>query len=241
MSALVFNGLWVPAASALRIRTFREDPRLAFSGTKRRRLVSEIIVHETVTRDTETTLRVLRRRRLGAHSIVAPDGEVLQLSDPVRTRLEHAAPHNAASVGIEIVNPVEPRFLRPGLPWTRTLRARWAVGGHYVLPTLAQVEACTGLIEFLTRGHVEGLAVPRDYRGEARGRLAMGRVPGAEKPRPGIYAHGYFHHQDGAWPMLYAWLRLKAGLAPAEAFERAVELASGPVRAVDLSTLHHAG
>jgi len=237
MSAIVLNRVHVPAPDAMRVRTFVKDPSLAFAGSKRRKVVSEIVVHETVTRDVKSTLRVLRMRKLGVHFIVAPDGELLQLADPVRTRLEHAAPHNVSSIGIEIVNPVEPRFLRPRLPWTRTLKASWAAGGHYVLPTPEQAEACAVLIDLLTRERIQGIAAPRFFRGEKNSRLAMGRVAGAKRPQPGIWAHSYFHHQDGAWPVLYAWLRLEGGLAPEVAYERAAELASGNVRAVDVGTL----
>jgi len=224
------------AAARLRVRSFVDDPTLNFVGTKRKARVTEIIVHETVTRDVKTTLRVLRRRRLGVHFLIAPDGEVLQLADPVTTRLEHAAPHNVRSVGIEIVNPVEPRFLRKGLPWTRTLRGAWAPQGHYVLPTIAQAEACAGLLDALTRAHTARLAVSRTWQGLRGTGLAMGRVTGSERPASGIYAHCYFRHHDGAWPVLYAWLRLEASLAPEEAFERAVELASGDVRHAELSS-----
>ncbi len=235
MSTLLLGGA-SEEATDLRVRSFIDDPTLRFLGTKRRASVTEIIVHETVTRDVKTTLLVLRRRRLGAHFVIAPDGEVLQLADPVTTRLEHAAPHNVRSVGIEIVNPVEPRFLRKGLPWTRVLCGAWAPGGHYVLPTAAQAEACTGLLEALTRARTARLAVSRTWRGLSGSRLAMGRATGSERPGSGIYAHGYFRHQDGAWPVLYAWLRLEACLPPEEAFERAAELASGNVRHVELGS-----
>jgi len=236
MSTLLLDGASTEVSN-LRVRSFVDDPTLKFVGTKRKVPVSEIIVHETVTRDVKATLRVLRRRKLGAHFMIAPDGEVLQLADPVATRLEHAAPHNVRSVGIEIVNPVEPRFLRKRLPWTRTLRGIWAPGGHYVLPTLAQAEACAGLLESLTRTHTARFAVPRTWHGLTGTRLAMGRVRGSERPGAGIYAHGYFRHQDGAWPVLYAWLRLEAGLSPDEAFEQAAQLASGNVRAVEVGAL----
>jgi hypothetical protein len=52
----------------------------------------------------------------------------------------------------------------------------------------------------------------------------MGRVEGAAAPRPGIYAHSAFHHADGSWPLLYAYLRLELGLAPADAHERAASI-----------------
>jgi hypothetical protein len=141
--ALICAGLTYPPPSSLRVRTFRDPGVVAFRGTPRRHRVSELILHETVTRDVKTTLAVLSRRRLGIHFIVGPDGEVTQHADPALTRVEHAAPHNVRSVGIEIVNPVQVRFLRRGLPWERHISAPWAVGRRYVLPTLAQVEAAT--------------------------------------------------------------------------------------------------
>ena len=62
----------------------------------------------------------------------------------------------------------------------------------------------------------------------------MTRIPGAERPGPGIYAHTYFNHADGAWLVLYSWLRLEAGMAPDEAYEEAVRLASIPERSIVL-------
>jgi len=236
-SAFVMDGARVAAPAGLRVRTYLEDPSLAFRGSPRRKTVNELVIHETVTRDVPSTLRILRRRKLGTHFVVAPDGEVLQLADPVLVRLEHAAPHNVRSVGVEIVNPVEPRLLRKNLPWRRSIKAKWASGGAYVLPTPAQAEANAALIDALTKGTIAGLEVPRTWCGLDQGRLAMGRVKGAKAARPGIYAHCNFHHADGAWPGLYAWLRLEAGLSAEVAFERAVDLASGIERNVDLGSL----
>jgi len=236
-SALVMGGARVTAPAGLRVRTYLEDASLAFRGSPRRRTVNELVIHETVTRDVRSTLRILRRRKLGAHFVIAPDGEVLQLADPVKVRLEHAAPHNVRSVGVEIVNPVEPRLLRRRLPWRGTIKATWASGRAYVLPTPEQAEATVLLMGALTSGTITGIEVPRTWCGLGRDTLAMGRVEGSEAPRPGIYAHSYFHHADGAWPVLYAWLRLEAGLPPDDAFDRAVQLASGNVRAAEVGPL----
>ncbi|ACY13224.1 hypothetical protein Hoch_0586 [Haliangium ochraceum DSM 14365] len=35
-----------------------------------------------------------------------------------------------------------------------------------------------------------------------------------------------FHHADGAWLVLYAWLRLEAGLPPCVAYEEAIRRGS---------------
>ena len=55
--------------------------------------------------------------------------------------------------------------------------------------------------------------------------------------RPGVYAHHYFGHADGAWLILYAWLRLEVGLPPCVAYEEAVARATGARRTIDVSDL----
>jgi hypothetical protein len=55
----------------------------------------------------------------------------------------------------------------------------------------------------------------------------MGPVGAAKTVSPGIYAHHYFGHADGAWLVLYAWLRLEAGLSKEDARTEAVRLATG--------------
>jgi hypothetical protein len=208
----------------LRVRTFREPGVVEFKGTPRRQPVTEALLHETVTRDVSTALKVLAKRRLGVHFIVGPDGSVTQHADPALTRLEHAAPHNASSVGIEIVNPVEIRYMRVGLPWERHMKASWAVGGEYVLPTKSQVEAAAQLVKWLTSPDAPGLRIPREWIGLRDGLLPMGRVAGAEAPRPGIYHHAAFHHADGAWPRLYAYLRIERGIWTDQAYDIACSL-----------------
>ena len=65
----------------------------------------------------------------------------------------------------------------------------------------------------------------------------LGPFAEASKASPGIYAHHYFGHADGAWLVLYAWLRLEAGLDPAAAYEEAANRATGAKGSVDVSDL----
>jgi hypothetical protein len=234
--ALICAGAMHPAPPGLIVRNFCDPGIVAFKGTPRRHPVSELILHETVTRDVKTTLAVLSRRRLGIHFLVGPDGEVTQHADPALTRVEHAAPHNIRSVGIEIVNPVEVRHMKPSLPWKRYIRAPWAVGGRYVLPTLAQVEAATQLVAWLTSA-APRLEIPRKWIGHTGHRLTMGRVAGAEAPAPGIYAHAAFHHADGSWPLLYAHLRLERGLGTRDAYDLAAAIGEKRRPLISLTTL----
>jgi len=220
----------------LDVRSFRDPEVHRFAGRDRTgRAVTELIMHESVTRSAEDTVAVLKRRRLGVHLIVAADGRVTQHGDLAHDRLAHAGGHNGPSVGVEVTNPYYPKYLREGLPWARVIDAPWAHRSRYVVPTPEQAEATAKLVGWLTSRDAEGLSIPRTWIGIDSEHLSMGRVAGADQRRPGIYAHHNFHHADGAWPVLYAWLRLEAGLAPCAAYEEAVRLATGARRSIDLS------
>jgi hypothetical protein len=221
---LICNGIPHSAPAGVRVRNYQSDGVVPFKGTRRKQPVSEVILHETVTRDVKTTVRVLQKRRLGVHFIIGPDGTVTQHADPALARLEHAAPHNVRSVGIEIVNPVEVRFMKLGLPWDSYINAPWAVGRRYVLPRWPQVEAAAQLIAWLTTGDKHGLRIPRRWTNLRDGCFHMGRVAGADAPQPGLYAHSSFHHSDGSWPLLYAYLRLERGLTVEQAYSLATSL-----------------
>jgi hypothetical protein len=206
--------------------------------------VDELVIHETQTSSVSRTVSTLKSKGASVHFIVGPDGRVTQHGD-LMVRMGHAEPHNPRSVGIEVVNPYVASRLQT--PWTETIPARWSTKG-YVLPTPEQAEVVTALIDWLTRTRSGGLSIPRRWVGELDGHLVMSKLPGAGTPAPGIYAHTYFcptkcgcescredprknpckcKHADGAWLVLYAWLRLEARLPAEEAYRRARELGRG--------------
>lgn len=92
-------------------------------------------------------------------------------------------------------------------------------------------------MRLLTSDDVEELSIPRTWRGLSGTRLAMSRLADGDQRVPGIYAHTYFHHADGAWLVLYAWLRLEAGMPECIAYEEAIRRATGVRRFVDLADL----
>jgi len=235
-------GRVLPVPCSLAVAIFNHPGVHRFAGRDRAgRAVTEVIVHESVTRSAADTVAVLERRRLGVHLVVAADGRVIQHGDLAHDRLAHAGGHNGPSVGIEVVSPYYPKYLRDGLPWSRVIDAPWAHGGRYVLPTPEQAEATSRLVGWLTSPAAEGLSIPRTWIGFDGTQLAMGRVPRGDTRRPGVWAHTYFHHADGSWLVLYAWLRLEAGLAPCAAYEEAARRAEGARRVVDLSDLTGGG
>jgi hypothetical protein len=202
------------------------------------RTVNELILHETVNRSVETTVAVLRQKGYGVHLIVDADGSVTQHGDLQYERLSHAGGHNGPSVGIEVVAPYYPSLLKPSDPWKRVIDAPWAHRGLYVVPTFEQAEACAKLTAWLSSDKAGALRIARTWIGYDGGELAMGRVSGAaEHRRAGIYAHCHFHHADGLFLVLYAWLRIEAGLPPSRAYEEAINRATGARVKVDVSDL----
>ena len=198
--------------------------------------VTELVIHETVTRSAEETVAVLKKRRLSVHLILDEHGRFTQHGDLANDNLAHASQHNVASVGIEVVNPYYPSYLKPGMPWSTVIDAPWAHKKKYVLPTPSQAEAVARFVEWVT-SPASGLAIPRTWIGLAGTKLAMAEVESAAKLKPGVYAHHYFGHADGSLLVLYAWLRLEAGLAPEAAFTEAVRRGTGVRWNVDLADL----
>jgi hypothetical protein len=235
--SLLVAGLPYDPPPGLSVTNFRSPSVEAFEGRSRAgRSVTELIIHETVTRSVETTVAVLRQRKLGVHLIVDADGSVTQHGDLHDARLAHAGGHNGPSVGIEVVTPYYPSRLKPADPWKRVVDAPWAHLGNYVVPTFEQAEATSKLIAWLTSDKATALQIPRTWIGYSDGRLQMGSVAGTLRLRqPGVYAHHYFNHADGLFPVLYAWLRLEAGLAPSTAYEEAIRRATGATKHIDVS------
>lgn len=198
-----------------------------FAGRARRAAdVTQVVIHESVTRTVTSTEAVLRKRNLSVHLMVGPSGEVQQHGDLARLRLVHSGSQNGPSVAIDVVNPYYPGLRdRIGLStWKRVLKAAWAHKGRYLVPTPAQAEATAQLIGWLT-SPASTLGVPRVWPGVLNGRLRMGPLPAADPRAPGIWAHHYTAHADGAWPVLYAWLRLEARMDADVAYEQACQLA----------------
>lgn len=188
-----------------------------FDWRRRRLPIDLLLVHESVTTDLEATIAVLKRRGLGAHYAIPPDGEVVQLA-PLEHVVFHGGSLNGRSVGIEIVTPYYPGPQAPRAPWVRAIDAAWAHKGRYVVPLLAQLEALWQLLQHLSLV----VPVPLSWPGLHGQRFALSLLADAEAAA-GVQAHIYTAHADGGLPVLYAWLR-SVGLEPPEAYEAAIRL-----------------
>lgn len=222
--------------------------RIVYPGAEQRDLLpstprgdrrpTQIIVHESVTTSVESTERVLRASNLGVHFMVGPRGEVTQHGDPIRDRMSHAASQNGTSFAIEVVSPYYPELRKE--PWADVLPlVGWADKGrdgrrNYLMPTRDQLESVAALIDWATTPQGP-IGVPRDWVGLQGGRFALNRVKGVDPRTPGIWAHTYTAHADGAVPVLYAWLRVGVGLSAGVAYAECVRLASTRGRWADVA------
>jgi len=241
MGNIIVGGTELSPPENLVVQNYLMPGIVRFKNAKRTHAVNELILHETVTASSKQTVDVLVQRGLGVHFIIGADGTIYQHGDLLEDELWHAAQHNDNSVGIEVVNPYYPSYRPSNSPWPLVIDAPWAHKGTYVVPTREQAEATYLLTSWLCGEDTAGLEIPRIWAGVENGRMAFGRVAAAAVRAPGIYAHYYFGHADGAWLALYCWLRMVAELEASDAFDTAVTRATGAKGFVDISDLAPVG
>jgi len=232
---MIVGGQGVAPPDGVAVKNFLDPSVYRFVNQQRSCPVTEFIIHETVTRSWSSTVQVLKPksdsnpggRGLGVQLIADADGVVYQHGDLAKDLHWHGSQHNGPSIGIETVNPYEPRFAPAGGPWTDVIEdAPWAAGHKYVVPTPAQSEAVCRTILWAASPN-SGLAIPRTWIGLHGSLFLMGPFAAAGSVAPGIYAHHYFGHGDGSWLVLYAWLRIEAKLSEEDARAEAIRLATG--------------
>ena len=189
--------------------------------------ITHVVVHESTTRTAEAMEATLRKKQYGVHCTLPPEGGIIQ-HNPLEHRLVHAGGLNGPSVGYEIVNPYYPGWMHSDGPWTEVIDAPWAHKDQYVVPTREQLEALVALLYTTFDASARNLiSVPRQWPGLKNGRMRMGLIGGEPRLQHGIHAHHYSGHADGGFPVLYAYLRMERGLSPAQAYARAIDLATG--------------
>jgi len=226
----------------LYVKTWRDgEQKLTVKG--KRAYATTIVAHETVTRSVADTVKVLKTREngnLGIHLICGPDGSFTQHADLCNEIVWHAGSHNSVSIGIEVVNPYYPEYLKKGDPWNKIINAPWAHKKKYVVPTKEQAESFAQFVLWCTSGDVSGINVPRIWPCINGNKFYMGPVAACKNPTPGIYSHmNIGNHADGAWLVLYAWLRIEVGLSEYLAYEEAIRRAEGVKSYIDISDLSY--
>lgn len=203
--------------------------------------VTEFIIHETTSFTSLGTSRTLLRKGLGVHYLVSETG-VLQPTGAWDKVLAHAGgSHNQRSIGVEVVAPFYAEYAqtyskRVGPYWKNvTNYAPWAhvrsvkdgnvrsITG-YIFPTQKQMEATWELTQLLTSA--DSLKIPMKFLGfeKDNNRFVISGLKHYYKAKgPGIYAHSYFGHSDGAVLVLYCFLRY-SGINPKEAYQNCIDL-----------------
>lgn len=203
-------------------------------------VATEFMLHETA--GAGDPIPTLVRRKLGIHLVIEPSGLVRQHAN-LLARLDHVGSHNGVAIGVEVINPYYPGQRPRKGPWEHVIDAPWAhhLKGEpkgYVVPTLAQAEACAQLADWLTSRPHERIQIDWHWPGRSGGDFVLGPLT-RNKPQSGIWAHHHMGgHADGAWLALYTWLRLVAHLAPEDAYAvgmaRATAVKGGRVKVSDL-------
>jgi len=160
----------------------------------------QIMLHESVTADPnileedDTTERVLRRRGLGVHLMIGPDGTLVQHNDLVLDMPAHAGRQNRYSIGIEVVGP----YYNAKAPWwNHVIKARWAHKGRYAVPPLAQMIALGQLVDCLC-----GYTFKPKHGLDLSHEPVVGYLVSDDpRTKPGIWAHATAsNHADGLFP-----------------------------------------
>lgn len=190
---------------------------MIFEGKPRASAPDAIVVHESVTQTMKACVATLKAKGYGVHYTIDVDGTVHKTGDPSHV-LAHAGAWNARSIGVEIINGYYPSLANKN---QATIRAKWAHKGFYAIPYQKQLEALANLLAV----HIDTQGIStwlgeidlgiRNGKQQGTG-CRLGRVPGIQ-PSPGVAAHHYFAHADGAFPVAYAHARIVRGLSSIEA------------------------
>ena len=141
----------------------------ALASRKRRQgtTVNAVIVHQSVTTSRKTTERVLKKRGLGVCALVEPDGTLYVYTDLGYEYTAHGNERNRTSVGLEMVNPYLPKYLRA--PWTTVIDlSPVAWRRKEIEDTKAALKTAQAFIEFLVSQRFEGpgdraVEIPREF------------------------------------------------------------------------------
>ena len=215
----------LPALAGMTIE--RDDP---FKCKARKRIVKKLLLHESVSPSDAATERVLRKRGLGVHVVIPPDGRLVQHHDLYAEYPNHASGHNVDSVGVEIISPYYGDRWKASQAWPPPFKAPWAHKKSYIPPTPAQMMTLCALVRAVCNVSLGWLEIATDMPGIDGDNISMGPLglsKAAIRSTPGIWAHGWTEHADGFFPALVLALAFHRGMSDADAYVEAIRLATG--------------
>jgi hypothetical protein len=183
---------------------YLEDDEAHFEAKKRSKSVTNIVIHESVTRDAPTTVRVLKKNGYGVHLMLAPDGHVSCHNDLLLEQPIHGNQMNGCSVGLEIVNPYTAKLLKP--PFTHTIPATWwtwvpkGAPKQYTLPTPSQLRVIGVLVPWLCGTVLPDCPITYPTADLNKKSPRIDGWDDKKKPGAGVVAHRDFStHADGRY------------------------------------------
>tara|TARA_S200002703_G_scaffold129319_1_gene116333 strand:+ start:2032 stop:3474 length:1443 start_codon:yes stop_codon:yes gene_type:complete len=188
--------------------------------------IKHFVIHDTVSTTSEETINQIKSKGYGIHYVVSESGTLITTGE-WKERLGHAGAYNSTSIGVEVVNPAYVSNLGGDTTWNDSLikPAPWAWTEDYrntktfIVPTAKQMETVWNLCQIVTSPET-GMKIPLEFIGLDKQQntfVMTGRNPYSklDKSKPGILAHSYLKHGDGAATVLYCFLR-STGMSPEE-------------------------
>ena len=196
-------------AAGITASNYLDDDEPHFNHSPRTEEVQHFVLHETCGNTADGCKNTLKKKGYGVQLILAPNGHLSCHGDLLNDRMVHANQLNGTSVGIEVVNPYAPQYIRDKAIWANIIPAEWWTwcpdkkDRRYVTPTPNQMAAIRLLAHWIC--HLTGIP----YRFPTRGLSKRQRqIPGMDKkprpkPGPGVVAHRDFAgHADGRYMLL---------------------------------------
>lgn len=196
---------------------FMDDGEVRFKHRERRNELIHFVLHETCGNTAQGCKDTLVRKGYGVQLILNPYGHISCHGDLVRDRMVHANRLNNTSIGMEVVNPYSPIYVRDNSVFGKTEKAEWwtwvpstkgkngdavkrilerkglrEVPREYVTPTKSQLVAARLLVPWIC--DVSGIP----YEFPTRDLNRKNRKN--KHPGPGVVAHrDVASHADGRY------------------------------------------
>lgn len=208
--------------AGLTASNYLDDDEPHFKRKKRTKILANFVIHETCGNSAAGCMTTLKKRGYGVQLIMATDGHISCHGDLSTEVMIHAGQLNKVSIGMEVVNPYNPIFVRDKAIWFDWLKAQWwtwvpskknatikkllkrkglfKVPKLYVKPTASQMAAARLIIPWIC--HVAGIPYrfPTMGLNKKKRKIVGWNFKPKAKPGPGVVAHFDFSgHADGRY------------------------------------------
>jgi len=210
-NAIIVNGerVTLPKGfidAGLTASNYEDDGEPHFKHRQRSADLIHFVLHETCGNTAKGCKRTLLKKGYGVQLILDPDGHLSCHGDLVLDRMVHANQINDTSIGVEIVNPYAPKYVRDESIWSKFIKALWWTwcpdkkDRRYVLPTDRQMAAIRLLVPWICKLTGIPFRFPTKGLNKKKRQIEGLTMKPKGRPGPGIVAHRDFaSHSDGRY------------------------------------------